>query len=112
MSNESHVGCQCCRRRPFRHYRVGFGNELFSHRNTDHAAIGGQIHILNWAEERGMIGTNRKFVCARAAEGGHLEVLKWARQRDYPWGGPGVMRARKCRYRNSQMGHGKWLLFA
>jgi hypothetical protein len=50
---------------------------------SQHAALGGQLHVLEWLRFYGYaFNTN---TCANAARAGHLHVLKWMRDNNCPW---------------------------
>ena len=45
--------------------------------------VDGQLHILQWAKEKGYPWTSA--CCANAARRGHLDVLKWLKEQGCPW---------------------------
>jgi len=78
---------------------------------SNYAAMGGQLHVLQWAKRNGCIDWNTEYLncaaenghlqvvqflranncawnrgtSARAARGGQLEILQWARRNGCPW---------------------------
>ena len=51
-----------------------------AHLTCMHAAMGGRLHVLQWAREQGCPWDSNTCTCA--AMHGHLEVLQWVREHD------------------------------
>jgi hypothetical protein len=59
----------------------------WNERTCEAAAMGGQLHVLQWLRSQSPPCPWGERTCESAAFGGHLALLQWARANGCPWGG-------------------------